>query len=148
MTLFNSVGVSGSALTTQRLRMDVAASNIANADTTRARQVEGEWEPYRRQMVVQRTEGTVPFQSHLQKASGALSEGTTVAAIVEDSKPFTQVFDPTHPDAQEEGYVLKPNVDMAREMVDVTSATRSYEANVSALQATKGMMMKALEIGK
>ncbi|PAE14626.1 flagellar basal body rod protein FlgC, partial [Virgibacillus sp. 7505] len=75
-------------------------------------------------------------------------QGVVAKQIVRDPTPATLVYDPTHPDANEDGYVAKPNVEIAREMVDITSATRSYEANVTALQASKGMVMKALEIGR
>ncbi len=117
MSVFQSLNISASALTAQRLRMDVISSNIANADTTRARFVNGEWEPYRRK-------------------------------IADDPAPFKLVYDPDHPDAGADGYVRLPNVEPLKEMVDLIGATRSYEANVTALNASKGMLMKALEIGK
>ncbi|WP_054706782.1 flagellar basal body rod protein FlgC [Bacillus sp. JCM 19041] len=145
MTMFSSMGVSGSALTLQRLRMDVAASNIANAETTRAELVEGQWQPYQRKMVVQEA---MPFSTYLNKAETQLNQGVMAKGIVNDETPPALVYDPLHPDSNEDGYVAKPNVEIAREMIDITSATRSYEANVSALQASKGMLMKALEIGR
>ncbi|MDO7282357.1 flagellar basal body rod protein FlgC [Shouchella clausii] len=148
MTMFSSMNVSGSGLTLQRLRMDVAASNIANADTTRAERVNGEWQPYQRRMVVQGPTSMGRFSSDLQKATAELDQGVVAKQIVRDPTPATLVYDPAHPDANEGGYVSKPNVEIAREMVDITSATRSYEANVTALQASKGMVMKALEIGR
>src|SRR5690625_226298 len=91
------------------------------------------------------------FQSFLQKASNHLDTGTggvKVTNIIEDETPFKQVYNPAHPDANEEGYVQLPNVDPLKEMVDLMSATRSYEANVTSLNASKNMLMKALEIGK
>ena len=123
--------------------MDVISSNIANADTTRAEYVDGEWMPYQRKMVVlEPKEGS--FASHLNKAMN----GVKVSRIVEDETPFKQVYDPSHPDANEEGYVQLPNVDPLRETVDLISTTRSYEANVTVLNSSKSMLMKALEIGK
>lgn len=143
--MFDSMNVSSSALTLQRLRMDVSSSNIANADTTRGQLVNGEWQPYQRKMVVQQPQS---FSNHLQQAKAQLNEGVVASAIVNDGTPPSLIYDPVHPDANELGYVAKPNVDIAREMVDMTSATRSYEANVTALQASKGMLMKSLEIGR
>ncbi|MFB1049579.1 flagellar basal body rod protein FlgC [Paraliobacillus sp. JSM ZJ581] len=150
MSIFHSINTSASALTAQRLRMDTISSNIANAETTRATVNEqGEYEPYRRKMVTFQESGT-PFSSYLNKATKntSIGSGVRVASISEDDEPFTMVYNPSHPDANEEGYVAMPNVDTLEEMVDLMSATRSYEANVTSLNATKGMLMKALEIGK
>lgn len=151
MSIFSALNTSASALTAQRLRMDVVASNIANAQTTRATVNEnGEVEPYRRKMVVFEPTGD-SFQSHLQKAANASNDASTgvqVTKIIEDDAPFKVVYNPNHPDANAEGYVQLPNVDPLKEMVDLMSATRSYEANVTALNATKNMLLKALEIGK
>lgn len=153
MSIFSSMNASASALTAQRLRMDLVSSNIANAQTTRAQlNVDGEFEPYRRKMAVLKS-NEQSFQSHLSRASGnlgntSLGGGVRVGRIVEDQEPFKQVYNPLHPDANEEGFVQLPNVDPLQEMVDLMSATRSYEANVTALNASKGMLMKALEIGK
>lgn len=151
MSIFNSLNISASGLTAQRLRMDVIASNLSNAETTRAVQNEnGEWEPYRRKMVVFEPKET-SFQSFLQKAqagSTSVGKGVRVREIVEDQEPFKSVYNPSHPDADENGYVLLPNVDPLKEMVDLMSATRSYEANVTSVNATKDMLLKALEIGK
>ncbi|MCP8616527.1 flagellar basal body rod protein FlgC [Salirhabdus salicampi] len=154
MSIFHAMNTSASALTAQRLRMDVVSSNLANADTTRARVNEnGEWEPYRRKMVAfeQREQ---PFRSHLNNAmvkgnkTSSEGSGVRVSAIREDRTPFKMVYNPNHPDANEQGYVQMPNVDPLKEMVDLMSATRSYEANVTAVNASKSMLMKALEIGK
>ncbi|NBJ68408.1 MULTISPECIES: flagellar basal body rod protein FlgC [Clostridia] len=149
MSMFHSLHSSASALTAQRLRMDVISSNIANAQTTRARVNEaGEIEPYRRKMVTMQPEGS-SFQSFLHKAANApTSAGVRVRSITEDQSPFKPVYNPTHPDANENGYVQLPNVDPLKEMVDLMSATRSYEANITSLNASKSMLMKALEIGK
>ncbi|MEC1688866.1 flagellar basal body rod protein FlgC [Bacillus mojavensis] len=150
MTAFQSLNVSASALTAQRLRMDVVSSNLANMDTTRAKQVNGEWLPYRRKMVSLQSKGE-SFSSILHSkmsGSGNVGNGVKVTKITEDNSDFNLVYDPTNPDANAEGYVQKPNVDPLKEMVDLVSSTRSYEANVTAMNASKGMLMKALEIGK
>lgn len=151
MTIFHSINTTASALTAQRLRMDVVSSNMANVDTTRGKFVDGEWQPYRRKMVVTQ-ENTGNFSSFLKDAvtknGNSLGNGVKVAKIVEDETPFKMVYNPDHPDANEDGFVQLPNVDPLKEMVDLISATRSYEANVTVLNATKGMLMKALEIGK
>ena len=147
MNLFNGFNTSASALTANRLRMDVVSSNIANAETTRSELVDGEWQPYKRK-VVELQENS--FESKLQAAmgKGESTTGVKVSTIKEDESPNKLVYNPTHPDANEEGYVEMPNVDMVKEMVDMMSASRSYEANVTALNATKSMYMKALELGK
>lgn len=151
MSLFTGFNISASGLTANRLRMDVVSSNIANAETTRGQMVDGEWVPYRRKSVELTQSGVSPFEQKLQsamgKGNGAVS-GVAVSKIEEDQTPFTLSYDPTHPDADENGYVQLPNVDPLKEMVDLMSATRSYEANVTALNASKSMFMKALEIGK
>lgn len=153
MSIFHSLNTSASALSAQRLRMDVISSNMANIDTTRGKLVDGEWQPYRRKTVTfQPREGQ--FSSMLNMAMGKTQKGSAgfgvkVSRINEDTEtPFKLVFDPAHPDANEDGYVEMPNVDPLREMVDLMSATRSYEANITVLNANKAMLMKALEIGK
>ncbi|WP_212953200.1 flagellar basal body rod protein FlgC [Siminovitchia terrae] len=150
--MFYSMGISSSALTAQRLRLDVISSNMANVDTTREKLVDGEWQPYRRKMVVMQPNEN-SFSSALDKAVNAKSgnrtpAGVKVSRIVEDQTPFKSVYDPDHPDADENGFVYQPNVDPLREMVDMISATRSYEANVTVLNSTKAMLMKSLDIGK
>jgi len=149
MSIFHSINTSGSALTAQRVRMDVISSNMANMDTTRGEYVNGEWQPYRRKMVVTQPQGG-QFSSFLSKAMGSkeMSGGVKVTEITEDDTPFELIYDPEHPDANNEGYVAMPNVDPLKEMVDLISSTRSYEANVTVMNASKGMLMKALEIGK
>ncbi|UOQ85570.1 flagellar basal body rod protein FlgC [Gracilibacillus salinarum] len=151
MSIFNAINTSGSGLTAQRLRMDTISSNIANADTTRATVNEnGEYEPYRRKMTVFSSKGQ-SFSSVLNQATAGSSNtgsGVKVSDIEEDDEPFQLVYNPNHPDANDDGYVEVPNVDPLQEMVDMMSATRSYEANVTALNASKTMLMKALEIGK
>lgn len=151
MSIFHSLNTTASALTAQRLRMDVISSNIANVDTTRARQVNGEWEPYRRKSVTL-TENNGQFSSFLNAAMGKKNvpgNGVKVTKINEDNEtPFKLVYDPSHPDADEDGYVRLPNVDLLKEMVDLISASRSYEANVTVFNASKSMLMKALELGR
>ncbi|KAA9006387.1 flagellar basal body rod protein FlgC [Paenibacillus spiritus] len=148
MNFGSSFGISASALTANRLRMDVISSNVANAETTRASVVDGKAVPYRRKMVVlESTEGD-SFSNILKSKMGSGDEGVRVKSIVEDPSPLKPVYNPTHPDADSDGYVYMPNVDIAKEMVDMLSASRSYEANVTMLNATKAMVSKALEIGK
>ncbi|MEI2466269.1 flagellar basal body rod protein FlgC [Niallia taxi] len=152
MTIFHSMNTTASALTANRLRMDVISSNMANAETTRGKLVNGEWEPYRRKSVVLQAQGGNSFASHLNAATAgnsATGNGVKVTKIAEDTEtPFEMVYDPENPDANADGYVQMPNVDPLREMVDLMSATRSYEANVTVLNASKSMLMKTLEIGK
>ena len=154
MSIFHSMNTTASALTTQRLRMDVISSNIANVDTTRARQVNGEWEPYRKKSIVLSEQQEGQFGSFLNMAmgrssKGAVGNGVKVTEIKENTEtPFKLVYDPTHPDANEEGYVQTSNVELLTEMVDLISASRSYEANVTMSNANKAMLTKALEIGK
>ncbi|KXH79976.1 flagellar basal body rod protein FlgC [Sporosarcina sp. HYO08] len=152
MTIFHSLNTSASALAAQRMRMDVISSNMANIDTTRGKYINGEWQPYRRKMVsLQPREGQFSSLLHsaLGKDRGDAGRGVSVSRIHEDHEtPFKIVYDPAHPDANDEGYVSMPNVDPLREMIGLMSATRSYEANVTVLNANKAMLMKALEIGK
>ncbi|MFF2908552.1 flagellar basal body rod protein FlgC [Paenibacillus sp. NPDC057934] len=148
MNFGSSFGISASALTAQRLRMDVISSNIANAETTRASVVDGKAVPYRRKMVVLETAEGNKFSDILHNKMNGDVKGVTVQAITEDSSPLKPVFNPSHPDADENGYVYMPNVDITKEMVDMLSASRSYEANVTMLNASKAMVSKALEIGR
>ncbi|MEK4510303.1 flagellar basal body rod protein FlgC [Paenibacillus anaericanus] len=149
MNISNSFNISSSALTAQRLRMDVISSNIANAETTRASVVDGKAVPYRRKVVVMEPKQQ-SFSSALGAAmnSGQIGQGVKITSIEDDTSAFKPVYNPTHPDADSQGYVYMPNVDTLKEMVDMISATRSYDANVTALNATKAMITKALQIGK
>ena len=133
--------ISASGLRAQRLRMDVIAANLANAQSTRT----PAGGPYRRHEVV--FEAT-PQTGTFEDALSASSPGVRVARIVEDDQPPQLVFDPGHPDADARGYVAMPNVNVITEMVDMMSATRAYEANVAALNATKRLLEAALEIGR
>lgn len=150
MSMFSGMGITASALTAGRLRMDVISSNMANVDTTRGKLVNGEWQPYKRKMVVLEPKSD-SFNSHFHSALGnqnGSAAGVKVSKIVEDQTPFKLVYDPDNPDANRDGYVQLPNVDPLKEMVSLMSATRTYEANVTVFNSSKSMMMKALEIGK
>ncbi len=146
MGYFGSLDISSSALTAQRLRMDTISQNIANVNTTRTE----DGTPYRRKVVVfEEKSPETPFSEYLNESSRKMAGGgVRVARIIEDSSAFKMVYEPGHPDANEEGYVEMPNVDILTEMVNMISATRSYEANVTSINTTKSMAMKALEIGK
>lgn len=143
MDIFTSMQISSSALSAQRTRLNVISSNLANVGTTRT--LEGG--PYRKQDVVfQSVSGG--FDQQLDHAMRGAVRGVEVAEIRANPAPFRSVYEPGHPDADAEGMVLLPNIDTMSEMVDMMSATRSYEANTSAIQAAKRMAMKALEIGR
>lgn len=148
MGLFDSFNVSASALTAQRLRMDVISQNIANVNTTRTE----DGTPYRRKTVVfQEKESDISFSQYLSEQSRSrflTGGGVRVTEIAEDPTPFKDVYDPSHPDADENGIVRMPNVEIVSEMVNMISATRAYEANITALNASKSMASKALEIGR
>jgi len=146
MSFLNALNISGSALTAQKFRMDVISSNIANASTTRTE----EGGPYRRKMVVfQPAQEESSFSGIMDSLSrGGDLGGVEVSEVVEDADFFKAVYNPNHPDADEDGYVMMPNIDTVEEMVDMMSATRSYEANVTVFNAVKLMAVKALEIGK
>ena len=151
MSFWNTLRIGASALNAQRLRLDVIANNIANAETTRTE----EGGPYQRRDVVFTSQGTNSFLPHFVQARNNLAErsnltmgGVKVATLVTDDEQGPKVFDPSHPDADEEGYVTYPNVNLVVEMTNMLSATRSYEAKLSVLDATKRLALKALEIGK
>ncbi|MBT1280001.1 flagellar basal body rod protein FlgC [Thermoanaerobacter sp. CM-CNRG TB177] len=146
MNLFRSMDISASGLTAERVRMDVISQNIANVNTTRT--VQGG--PYRRKLVVLKEIQPDSFQSILDKVKGKYSgKGVEVVQIAEDDQtPLREVYDPGHPDADQNGYVEYPNVNIVSEMVDMISATRAYEANVTAFNASKAMFQKSLEIGR
>jgi flagellar basal-body rod protein FlgC len=148
MNFGSSFGISASALTAQRLRMDVISSNIANAETTRASVVDGKAVPYRRKMVVLESANSDSFANILNSKMNGSTQGVRVQAITEDTSPLKPVYNPSHPDADENGYVYMPNVDITKEMVDMLSVSRSYDANVTMLNASKAMVSKALEIGR
>lgn len=156
LSFLSSMNISASALTAQRQRLDVISENVSNIDTTRT-EAGG---PYRRKMVVfEDKAGDVSFKDSLNNAiieRGAngrvvrrdYAPGVRVNDIVEDQSEFKTEYNPGHPDADENGYVKLPNVNMLEESIDSMSATRSYQANVTVLNAVKLMAQKALEIGK
>lgn len=156
MRMFRAMEASASALTTERLRMDVIANNLANYRTTRT----AEGGPYRRRsVVVEERPGSfagVLAQQQGQAAgsgaAGAAAEpglGVRVAQIAEDQSPFKEVYDPTHPDADPTtGMVQMPNVDLLQEITDLMVSSRMYDANLTAFNAAKSMAMRALEIGR
>jgi flagellar basal-body rod protein FlgC len=148
MSMFGGMEISASGLTAQRLRMDVTAENLANAQTTKG----ADGQPYRRKEVVLRETSSGGFGAQLTKALGTGSKaragGVEVAQIATDTQPGKMVYDPSHPDANAQGYVQMPNVDTVTEMVDLIDSSRAYEANVTAMQASKQMFTKTLEILK
>jgi len=145
MDFTGTLAISGSALSAERLRLDVIASNLANASTTRT----PEGGPYRRRNVVFAAE---PLENDFGETLASLAEqgaheGVTVTDVVEDRTPPRMVFDPSHPDANADGYVAYPNVDPMAETIDLMAATRAYEANVQVVNATRRMAEAALGIG-
>jgi len=144
--------ISASALTANRLRMDVISSNIANAETTRAKIENGQYVPYKRKMVVldanQQSFSTLLDKSLNVNEKTTALKGVRVTKIVEDTTPTKLVYNPNHPDANAEGYVEMPNVDTTVEMIDMIAAQRAYEANITALNASKSIFQKSLTIGK
>lgn len=141
MSIFSSIEISASGLAAERLRMDVISNNIANVNTTRS----STGGPFRRQEVVLSARGA---KFSIPGIGGGSSNGVEVSTIAEDSSPPKLVYDPSHPDADPLGYVRMPNVNIVKEMVDMISATRAYEANVTAIEAAKGMVQRALEIAR
>jgi flagellar basal-body rod protein FlgC len=151
MSFFGALDISASGLTASRVRMDVVAENLANAETTRG----PNGGPYRRKEVVLQTAGAGNgFQSALASAGasvpgmggGQQPGGVQVTGIVEDNSQPRMVYDPSHPDANAQGYVAMPNVNPVTEMVDLISASRAYEANVTAMQTAKSMFSKTFDL--
>ena len=143
MKMFSGIEASASGLTAERLRMDLIASNLANAESTKTES----GGPYRRKVAIFEPRGArYSFRDILSKSFGTLPEGVEVTGVREDSSPFKRVYMPGHPDADEEGYVTYPNVDVTTEMVDLMAATRAYEANVTAIEAAKTMAQRALDL--
>ena len=145
MGLFDALNISASGLTAQRLRMDVTSANLANAQTTRT----PEGGPYKRQDVILReSSGSATFAGSLAGAMGPGSApaGVEVAAIVTDTTPTKKVYEPSNPEANAQGYVAMPNVNPVSEMTDLIDASRSYQANVTAMQTTKTVFAKTIEL--
>ena len=144
MDFFTAMNVSSAAMSAERTRMNLISGNLANANSTRT----AEGGPYKRKdAVFTATPVADPFNKALDNARKGL-ESVSVTAIVEDTSPPRMQYDPTHPDADAMGYVALPNVNVIEEMADMISATRAYEANVTAAQAAKNMALKTLELGK
>lgn len=149
MGMFMGIDTAASGLTAERLRMDVISNNIANANTTRT----DRGGAYHRRYVVFKPRERAPlsFEQTLRRAVGVrqnAGEGVRAVAIAEDNQQGPLVYDPGHPDANAEGYVEKPNVNIVAEMVDMITAQRAYEAGTTAINAAKAMASKAMEIGK
>jgi flagellar basal-body rod protein FlgC len=171
MRVFSNFEISASGLSAERLRMDVVANNIANAETTRT----AEGGPYRRQMVVfepRREEAQFMLPASLRPplgdidapgtlnalepadslspldaaASGSLGQGVRVVSVIADKGPGRLIYEPGHPDADANGYVAMPNVSLINEMVDMMSASRAYQANISAIESAKSMAQQAISI--
>jgi flagellar basal-body rod protein FlgC len=143
MDILTALKISGSGLKAERARLNVTAMNLANANTTRT--MEGG--PYKAKSVVFGARPVENFQDTLNSTQARLRT-VEVVEVVEDDKPFREVYDPSHPDADDNGIVRFPNVDLAEQMVDMISAKRGYEANVTAIDAVKSMAMKALDISR
>ena len=156
MAFLSALNISASGMTAERMRLDIASENIANLNTTRTE----DGGPYRRKMVVFEPVKERSFQEILngtaqgirgengQRAAIGAAGGVRVAEIIEDERDFKPVYDALHPDANEDGYVMMPNVDLVKETIDAMSASRAYDANITAFNAVKAMATKALEIGK
>ena len=141
MNLISGIDVTASALNAQKTRLDIVAQNIANAQTTRG----PDGLPYQRKIV--------SFETELIRQTGTSADSkptqsVRVSGIQADTTPGTRVYDPQHPDASKDGYVTMPNVNMAYEMVDLMTASRAYEANLSVVKNARQMALKALDIGK
>jgi flagellar basal-body rod protein FlgC len=139
MGLINTLAITDSALTAQRLQMDVIANNTANADTT----VTPQGGPYRREEVVM-----VPGNTQLGGSASLANEGVRVAAVIQDQSKPRSVYDPQNPQANAQGYVQYPNVDPITEMTNMMAAQRAYQANVTVADDVKSMAMQAISLGK
>lgn len=140
-TLDSAISASASALAAERLRVEVAVSNLANAESTRG----PDGRPYRRRDVVLAAEPVASFNDALGRATAT---GVKVAGIVEDQSPARRRYEPAHPDADQDGYVALPNVNPAEEMVDMLGAARAYQANLTAISLIRDLVQRALELGR
>jgi len=137
VSVFSIIDTSASGMTAQQLRVDIISNNIANADTTKTK----EGGPYRREIPI--------FAERLvETARGTVERGVEVVGIVKDRSPFRKIYDPSNPDAGKDGYVEMPNVNILREMVDLISAQRTYEANATVISDAKAMASSAVQIGR
>lgn len=148
MSMFSSFDINASGLTAQRYRMDIISENVANANTTRT----ADGSPYRRKVVsFEEKEGQTPFHKvlHNVTASNYSGQGVKVARVFEDKETdMKMVYDPSHPDADENGYVTYPNVNIVTEMTDLIDASRAYEANATAFNASKSIAMQGLQLSQ
>lgn len=149
MSMFSAFNINASGLTAQRYRMDIISENVANANTTRT----GDGTPYRRKVVTfEEKGGQTSFSKVLGQASyahGYTGQGVKVSGVYQDYKTeMNKVYDPSHPDADEDGYVTYPNVNIITEMTNLIDASRAYEANSTAFNASKSIALKGLELGK
>jgi flagellar basal-body rod protein FlgC len=148
LNIFKAFKISASGLSAERLRMDVVSANIANANSTRSAQ----GGPYKRQVALISSvkEQASLFKNIFNRETQKQEElgGVRVVSVVEDPSPAKKVYDPKHPDANKDGYVEYPNVDVMKEMVEMITASRAYEANITVLNSTKSMALKTLDIGK
>ena len=147
MSVFKSFGVNASGMTSERFRMDIISQNVANANTTRTE----EGTPYRRKIVTfqEKTQNPMKFSTIFKRARGMdVGDGVKATGVYEDQSDLTMVYDPSHPDADENGYVMYPNVNIVTEMTNMIDAERAYQANATAFTASKAMAMKGLEIAK
>lgn len=143
--VFSGMNISASGMTAQKTRLDIISENIANVNSTR----DADGNVYKRKSVIFQEKNYITFQEALMGTSGAVGKGVKITDVIEDNETECRmVYDPSHPDADENGYVLYPNVNTVTEMTDMIDASRSYEANVTAFNASKNMQLKALEIGK
>lgn len=140
-TLSGAIDASASALNVQRARIEVAVSNIANAESTHG----PDGQPYRRRDIVLAADPVESFDQALGRA-GAV--GVKVSAVLEDTAPLRRRYEPSHPDADKQGYVATPNVDVPEEMVDMLGAARAYQANLTAISVIRDTVQKALELGR
>lgn len=151
MAFLHAMSVIGSGLTAQKLRLDVVSENITNINTTRTENGDG---PYRRKVVTfQEIDAPTPFEEAMARAYGKTAVdapvgGVMVTTVEDDESAFKLTYDPSHPDANEEGYVELPNVDLVKEMADAMAANQAYSANVTAFNVLKQVASKSLEIGK
>ena len=157
MAFMNTINIIGSGLTAQQLRLDIVSENVTNSQTTRVENGEG---AYRRKMVVfEAVSGRNSFREALARAASGMSPepntvvnptagGVRVTEIVEDESPLRMVYDPTHPDADEQGYLELPNVDMVLEIADAMAASRAFASNVTAFNTLKSVISSGLEIGR
>lgn len=142
MDIFTTFQICGSALKANRIRLNTISSNLANVETTST----PEGGPYKKKSVYFESK-PLSFKDQLDSNLQNGAQGVEVTKIIEDQEPPQKVYNPSHPDANEEGYVELPNVSVLKEMVDMMSATRAYQANVTTIKSAKRMALKALEIG-